>query len=156
MQNQKNMPENFEGREKARNFSEREVARAQDLVRKIREAVEWDLGKFCSNEEELEMVERAQAAMRDVEALFHVPETKLWVTFVGKDIPESMRQADEYNKKVLPAEVIIFSHADLEKLRRSLEAISDVVGWDIGVHDELEILLLREARESLEALKKIS
>ena len=149
------MPEEFEGGEKPKNFSEGEVTRAQDLIKKVREIVGWDLGAFCSTSEEVEMVNKAKDAMKDVEVLFHVPETKFWATFPGKDMDESMRQAEEYNKKALPGEAIVINPADLEKLRANLDAIDEVVGWDIGASDETEITMLREARESLEALKKI-
>ncbi len=150
------MPEKFEGGgEKPKNFSEIEVKRTQDLIRKIREVVEWDLGKMCGTTEEIDMVNKAQDAMKDVEALFHVPATKFWAEFPGKDMGESIRQAEEHNAQSLPGEAMSFSTADLDKLRTSLEAIDEVVGWDIGASDETEITMLRDARESLEALKGI-
>ncbi len=147
------MQEKFEGGERLKSFPEGEVRRAQDLLRKVREIVEWDLGKMCSTAEEINMVNKAKDAMKDVEALFHVPETKFWTTFSGKDMDESIRQAEEYNKASLPDEALAFSPTDLEKLRVDLEAIDEVVGWDIGASDEMEITILRDGRESLEALK---
>lgn len=149
------MPEKFEGGEKPKNLSETEVTRAQNLVRKVREVVSWDLGASCSTSEEVEMVNKAKDAMKDVENLLHVPETKFWATFPDKDMDECMRQAEEYNNKTLPSEVLVLSSADLRKLRANLNAIDEVVEWDISASDETEITLLREARESLKALKGI-
>src|SRR3989338_10700611 len=133
------MPEKFEGEEKPRNFSEEEVRRAQDLIRKVREIVGWDLGAFCSTSEEVEIVHKAKNAIKNVEDLFHVPKTKFWATFPGKNMDESMRQTDEYNKKTLPSEAIVLSPIDLAKLGANLDAIDEVVGWDIGASDETEI-----------------
>lgn len=147
------MPEKFEGGEKPRNFSEAEVKKAQDLIRKVREVVEWDLEKMCGASEEIDMVNKAKDAMKDVEVLFHVPETKFWTEFSGKDMDESIKQTEEYNTQTLPSETIAFSPADSEKLRASLEAIDEVLGWDIGASDETEITMFHDAGESLAALK---
>ncbi len=149
------MPEKFEGGEKPKNFSEGEVTRAQDWIRKIREVVEWDLGKMCGTTEEIDMVNKAKDAMKDVEASFHVPKTKFWAEIPGKDMDESLKKAQELNTQSLPSEVIAFNSADLDKLRTDLNEIDEVLGWDIGASDETEISMIREARESLEALKKI-
>jgi len=149
------MPENFESGEKPKHFTEDEVKRAQDLIRKVREVVEWDLGKMCGTTEEIDFVNKAKDAMKYVGALFHVPETKFWVAFTGKDMDDSIRQAEEYNKAPLSTEVITFTAADLEKLRADLEAIEEVVGWDISASDDEEIGMIRNARESLKELKGI-
>jgi len=146
------MPEKFEGGEKPRNFSEDEVKRAQDLVRKVRKVVEWDLGKMCRTTEEIDMVNKAQDATKDVEALFHVPKTKHWTEIPG-DIYDSIQQAEAYNTQTLPNETITFSPTDLEKLRRNLNAIDEVIGWDISASDETEITMIRDAKEALDALK---
>ena len=149
------MPEKFEGGEKPKNFSEGEVKKAQDLIRKVREVVEWDLGKMCGTTEEIDLVNKAKDAMKDVEVLLHVPKTKFWTEIPGKDMDESFKKAQEYNTQSLPNEVIILDPVDLNKLRTDLKKIDEVLGWDIGASDETEITMLREARESLEALKGI-
>src|SRR5262245_40151699 len=123
------MPENLEGVEKSKSFSEDEVLRVQDLIRKVREVVEWDLGKMCGSTEEIDMVNKAKGAMKDVEVLFHVPESKSWTAFPGKSMDESIRQAEEYNEASLPGEAITLNSADLETLRASLEAVEEVISW---------------------------
>jgi len=151
----KTMPEKFEGGEKPKNFSEDEVKKSQDLIRKVREVVEWDLGKMCSTTEEIDLVDKAKDAMKDIEALFHVPKTKFWAEIPGKDMAESCKKAQEYNTQLLPNEVITFHSTDLDKLRADLKEIDEVLGWDIGASDETEITMIREARESLEALRNL-
>lgn len=127
----------------------------QDSIRKVREVVEWDLGNMCGTAEEIDMVHEAKDAMNDVESLFHVPKTKFWAEFTGTDMSESLRQAEEHNAQALPSEAMGFSTTDLDKLRADLAAIDEVLAWDIGANDDAEIATLREARESLEALKGI-
>ena len=149
------MPEKFEGGEKPKNFSEDEVRKAQDLIRKVREVVKWDLGKMCGTTEEIDLVNKAKDAMEDVEALLHVPKTKFWMEIPGKDMDESFKKAQEYNTQPLPSEVITFDPANLDKLRTDLKEIDEVLGWDISASDETEITMILEARESLEALRNL-
>ncbi len=145
------MAEKIQGREK-NSFSEDEVKKAQDLIKKVREVVEWDLGSMCSTTEEIDMVHKAKDAMKEVEALFHVPALKRWVDFSGKDAQDCFLQAVNYNTAILPSEALVLDQADGERLRVHLEAIQDVIGWDMSAHDEGELKMMQDAKESLDAL----
>lgn len=149
------MPERFEGGQEPKNFSEHEVKKAQDLIRSVREVVEWDLGKMCNTSEEIDLVNKAKDAMKDLEALFHVPKTKFWTEIPGKDMGESFTKAQEYNRQSLPSEAIAFDPANIDKLHADLRQIDEVLGWDINASDETEIAMIREARESSEALRNL-
>lgn len=134
------MPENFEGGEKSRNLSEDEVKKIRDLANKVWEVATWDLGKFCSTSEELDFVHKAQDAMSEVMAMFDMP----------------LDRFGNWNRKEpKPITPKTLSPDDTSKLRANLEAIEEVIEWDISASDEEELTMIRDARESLKALKSI-
>ena len=149
------MKEEFENNEKIINLSKEDVAKIQNLVRKVREVIEWDLGKFCSDTKEIDMIRSAKDAMREIEILFHIPETKFWTEFPSENMNDSIILAEKYNNKILPEENIILNQNDLEKLKVNLNIMKEVINWDIGANDETEINMISEARESLRELETI-
>lgn len=124
-----------------KNFSAQEMAKIGQLVSKIREVVEWDLGKYTSDLEGLEIVDRAKAAMKEFEAMFDLPKTRFWAE------PER----EEHRPRPVVSKT--FSISDMQKLRADLNAIDEVVGWDIDPGDEEGLAMLRDARESSKELK---
>ena len=137
------MPGEFEGGEKPKNFSEDEVKKVQDLIKKVREIVEWDLGAFCSTSEEVGMVNKAKDAMKEVEAMFDMPKTRFWA---------EPKTEEHKPKPIVPK---TFLPDDMQKLRLNLGAIDEVISWDIGFRDETDMVMFRDARESFETLKGI-
>ena len=130
--------EKVEGVEKSKSFSEDEVKKIRDLANKTWEVMTWDLAKFCGTSEEVDMVHKAQDSMAEVMAMLDMP----------------LDRFGNWNKKEpKPIAPKIFSSDDMQKLRSGLGAIDEVLGWDISASDETELTMLREARESLEALK---
>lgn len=132
------MPENFEGSEKPRNFSEEEVLKIQDLADKVYEVIEWDLEKTCGTKEESDLVSKAQDAMKEIATMFNMPTGHSWE-----------------DKEPKPTMSKTFSLDDIKKLRLNLKAIEKVIEWDLSANDEEELTMIREARESLEKLKSI-
>ncbi len=132
------MPEKFEGGEKPKNFSEEEVKKMQDLATKVWEVVGWDLAKMCGTNEELDFVHKAQDAMKETATMLDMPSGPAWEKREPKPITPK-----------------IFSPDDMKKLRANLEAIEEVVAWDISASDEEELTMIRDARESLKTLKGI-
>ena len=132
------MPEQFEGGEKPRNFSEDEVKKIQDLSSKVWEVVGWDLAKMCGTSEEVDFVHKAQDAMKELATMLDMPSGRSWEKQEPKPITSKT-----------------FSLDDMKKLRANLEAIEEVIEWDISASDEEELTMIRDARGSLKALKVI-
>ncbi|GEM_PF-2231498 len=132
------MPESFEGGEKPKNFSEDEVKKIQDLADKVWEVVGWDLAKMCGTNEELDFVNKAQDSMKEIATMLDMPSGRAWEKHEPKPITPKT-----------------FSPDDMKKLRANLEAIEEVIEWDISASDEEELTMIRDARESLKALKGI-
>ena len=134
------MSEKIEGVEKPTNFSEDEVKNLRDLANKTWEVMTWDLAKFCGTSEEVDMVHKAQDAMAEVMAMFDMP----------------LDRFGNWNKKEpKPITSKTFSPDDMKKLHEDLEAIEEVIEWDISASDQEELTMIREARESLKELNKL-
>jgi hypothetical protein len=134
------MKENFDSGEKPRHLSEEEVKKMRNLAGKVWEVATWDLTKFCSTNEELDFVRKAQDAMSEVMAMFDM----------------SLDRFGNWNRKdPAPLAPKTLSPDDILKLRASLEAIEEVIEWDLGASDEAEIAMIHKARESLKELKSI-
>ncbi|MDP3697671.1 MAG: hypothetical protein Q8R55_06725, partial [Candidatus Taylorbacteria bacterium] len=132
--------EKLEGGEKPKNFSEDEVKNMRDLANKTWEVMTWDLAKFCGTSEEVDMVHKAQDAMAEVMAMLDMP----------------LDRFGNWNKKEpKPITPKTFEPDDMKKLREDLEAIEEVIEWDISASDEEELTMIRDARESLKALKTL-
>lgn len=149
------MEEKFENKENIRIFSEEQVRETQNLIRNIREVLEWDFGKMCGTTDELDMVNRAKDAMQEVGELFHIPKTKFWAEMAGDNMQESIKMADEYNRKPLPSESITFNSDNINKLTTNLKDIGEILNWDIKGEDETEISMIERARESFEKLNNL-
>ena len=132
------MPKNFEGGEKPKDFSEDEIRKMQGLADKVWEVVGWDLAAMCGTSEEVDMVNKAQDAMKEVAVMFEMPSGPHWERQEPKPITRKT-----------------FSPEDINKLRSNLDAIENVIEWDISAHDEEELEMIRSARESLRELKGI-
>ena len=132
------MPENFEGGEKPKNFSEDEMQRMQALTDKVWEVVGWDLAKMCGTSEEVDMVHKAQEAMKEVGAMLNMPSGPKW--------------EKQESKPIAPK---TFSPDEMQRLRSNLIAIEEVIELYISASDEEEIGMIRDARESLKTLKGI-
>jgi len=98
-----------------------------------------DWAKICSTSEEVDIVLKAQDATGEVMAKFDMP-------------LDCFGSWDRKNPKPITPKT--FSPDDMQKLRLDLGAIEELLEWDIGA-DKEELTMLHEARESLEALKKI-
>ena len=134
------MSEKIEGVEKPTNFSEDEVKNLRDLANKTWEVMTWDLAKFCGTSEEVDMVHKAQDAMAEVMAMFDMP----------------LDRFGNWNKKEpKPITSKTFSPDDMKKLHEDLEAIEEVIEWDISASDQEELTMIREAIESLKELNKL-
>ena len=134
------MSEQFSGGEKAKTFSEAEMGRIRDLADKVQGVTRWDLAKNCGAREDIDMVDGAQAAMEEIEALLGMP--SLSMSLRGKQAPQSVGAKT-------------FSLNDMQKLRSNLNAIENVFEWDLAADDEEELTMLNDARESLKALRGI-
>ncbi|KKT82703.1 MAG: hypothetical protein A3B99_01805 [Candidatus Yanofskybacteria bacterium RIFCSPHIGHO2_02_FULL_44_12b] len=136
----KNPESKLEGGENPKNFSEDEVKKLRDLADKTWEVMTWDLAKFCGTSEEVDMVHKAQDSMAEVMAMLDMP----------------LDRFGNWNKKEpKPITSKSFSPDDMKKLRSDLEAIEEALEWDISASDEEELTMIRDARESLKALKDI-
>lgn len=132
--------ENLEGGEKPKTFSENEVKEMRDLANTTWEVMTWDLGKMVGTTEELDMVHKAQDAMSEVMAMFDMP----------------LDRFGNWNRKEpKPITPKTFSPDDLQKFRSNLDAIEEVLEWDIGASDEEELTMIRSAREALKTLKGV-
>jgi hypothetical protein len=132
------MLEKPESGEPIKNFSEDEVRKVRGLADKVWEVIGWDLTKMCGTSEEVDMVNRAQNAMKEVAEMFDMSSGPHW--------------EQQELKPIIPKR---FSSTDIQKLHTNLGAIEEVLDWYIGASDEEEIGMIQDARESLNELKRI-
>ena len=137
------MSENFGNESEPKIFSVEEVQKIQGLIVKVREVIEWDLGSHASGIEELDLIRAAKDAVSDFETVFDMPKTRFWAE------PER----EEHRPRPITGTTI--SAEEMGKLHGELNAIREVIEWDIDPGDREGLVMMKEAREVLTALVDI-
>lgn len=142
------MTEKFEGGpkrpEKPREYSAEDVQKIHQLAIKVRDLIGWDLGSMCTDSEEIQMVNDAKDAMKEIENIFQIPKQRYWYD-KKKDKEEPSIESQQ------------LSDESFVKVQENLTKIENILGWDIEslCHEETDLNVVKSARQAFKELKEL-